>query len=64
MRGGPGSENKFGLYQSPTCHGVTTFYGTAVYDENMACQSSGVLLSPIQNIGGKMTKTTILDQYF
>ena len=22
-------KNKFGLYQSPTCHGVTTFYGIA-----------------------------------
>ena len=29
-RGGVrGQKNKFGLYQSPTCHGVTTFYGIA-----------------------------------
>ena len=29
-RGGSGvKKNKFGLYQSPTCHGVTTFYGIA-----------------------------------
>ena len=28
-RGDPGSKNKFGLYQSPTCHGVTTFYRLA-----------------------------------
>ena len=29
-RGGDaGSKNKFGLYQSPTCHGVTNFYGIA-----------------------------------
>ena len=27
-----------------------------VYEENMVRQSSGVLLSPIQNIGGKMTE--------
>ena len=28
--GGSGGQiNKFGLYQSPTCHGVTTFYGIA-----------------------------------
>ena len=27
-----------------------------VYDENMARQSSVVLLGPIENIGGKMTK--------
>ena len=28
--GGPGGQkNKFGLYQSPTCHGVATFYGIA-----------------------------------
>ena len=32
-----------------------------VYEENMARQSSGVLLGPIKNLGGK---TTILDQYF
>ena len=24
-----GQKNKFGLYQSPTCHGDTTFYGIA-----------------------------------
>ena len=30
----------------------------------MARQSCGVLLSPIQNIGGKWPKTTISDQYF
>ena len=30
-RGRPirGQKNKFGFYQSPTCHGVTTFYGIA-----------------------------------
>ena len=29
-RGGVrGQKNKFGSYQSPTCHGVTTFYGIA-----------------------------------
>ena len=27
--GSGGQKNKFGLYQSPTCHGVTTFYGIA-----------------------------------
>ena len=26
---GPGSKTKFGLYQSPTCHGVITFYRLA-----------------------------------
>ena len=35
-----------------------------VYDENMARQSSGVLLSPIQNIGGKMTKNGHFRQTF
>ena len=35
-RGVRGQKNKFGLYQSLTCHGVPTFYGIAksVYDEN------------------------------
>ena len=35
-----------------------------VYDKNMARQSSGVLLSPIQNIGGKMTKNSHLRSIF
>ena len=57
-RGGPGSKKKFGLYQSPTCHGVTTFYGitkssfmTKIWRVNIRG-----LLSPIQSIGGKMTE--------
>ena len=55
-RGGFGvKKNKFGLYQSPTCHRVNSFLQNRkifVYVEKMACQTSGVLLIPIQNVGG------------
>ena len=39
-------KNKFGLYQSPTCHGVTTFYRIAKIknSEICSCQISYTLL--------------------
>ena len=56
--GGPGSKDKFGLYQSLTCHGVTTFYEGKifVYDKTMVSQSLGILLIPYKIYGDKMTK--------
>ena len=52
-------KNKFGLYQSATCHRVTTFYRIAkssFMTKIWRVKVRGVLRSPIQSIGGKMTK--------
>ena len=54
-RGGVWGKKKFGLYQSPTC--LKSYYFLRnrkifVYDENMARQSLGLFLIPIQNIKG------------
>ena len=41
-----GQKNKFGLHQSPTCHGVTTFYRMTkmINSEIRSCQISYTLL--------------------
>ena len=57
--GGPGSKRQVWLISKSNLSCSYYFLQNCkifVYDENMARQSSGVLLSPIQNIGGKMTK--------
>ena len=59
-RGGVrGQKNKFGLYQSPTCHGVTTFYGIAKssFMTKIWCvKVRGYYSVPYKIQGGKMTK--------
>ena len=57
--GGPGSKKQVWLISKSNLSWSYYFLQNRkifVYDENMARQSSGVLLSPIQNIGVKMTK--------
>ena len=54
-----GSKNKFGLYQSPTCHGVTTFYGIAkssFMTKIWRVKVRGYYSVPYKIQGGKMTK--------
>ena len=55
-RGGPVSKKKANLayieFQPVIELLLFTESQNLLYDENMACQTSGVLLIPIQNIGG------------
>ena len=59
-RGGvQGQKNKFGLYQSPTCHEVTTFYGIAkpsFMTKIWRVKVRGYYSFPYKIWGDKMTK--------
>ena len=66
--GGPGvKKNKFSLYQSPTCHGVTTFYRISkslFMTKIWHIKVWGYCSVPYKIYGLKWPKTAILDQYF